>query len=296
MAGEADIISAKEWIAECSTLVTRRNHRLAYRRCGTGTGSPLILLHGFPTWSYDYAALASDLSRDHDVITLDFLGYGASEKPKPYAYSVPESADCVEDLLAHLSLTSAYLVIHDYGGIVGQELIGRHLKGHLPFRIAGVTVLNCGIVYSAYRPTLVQRLLNMPFLGGLIAGRITAGTVQSGLNGMWGAKKLTDAEFANLWHGISLNEGHKLAHLLIGYNKERAEHHQRWEDALARWDGPLQLVWGLDDPVSGEHVLKLARKSLPRASVTELSGVGHFPQVEAPGAVAAAIREAVKGP
>jgi pimeloyl-ACP methyl ester carboxylesterase len=60
------------------------------------------MLHGFPTWSYDYAAVAHDLERDHDVVTLDFLGYGASDKPKPYDYSVAESADIVEELVAHL--------------------------------------------------------------------------------------------------------------------------------------------------------------------------------------------------
>ncbi|CAM2836219.1 hypothetical protein H7J50_27135 [Mycobacterium intermedium] len=49
-------------------------------------------------------------------------------------------------------------------------------------------------------------------------------------------------------------------------------------------------MWGLDDPVSGRHVLQEAVTLLPRAEVTELPGVGHFPPSEAPGAVAAAVR------
>ncbi|HYB39631.1 MAG TPA: alpha/beta hydrolase, partial [Mycobacterium sp.] len=56
---------------------------------------------------------------------------------------------------------------------------------------------------------------------------------------------------------------------------------------LADWDGPLHLVWGLDDPVPGRHVLEKATTLLPRAEVTELHGVGHYPQSEAPQAVAA---------
>ncbi|KAK4075225.1 hypothetical protein Purlil1_12736 [Purpureocillium lilacinum] len=293
MAGEAHTIpTAKDWIAECETFTSRRKHRLAYRR--RGHGSTVLLLHGFPTWSYDYAAVATDLARDHDVVTLDFLGYGASDKPNPYTYSVAESADSVEDLLAHLSLSSMDLVIHDFGGIVGQELVDRQLKGSLPFSISGLTVLNCGIVYSAYRPTLVQRLLNMPMVGRFVAGRITAAKVRAGLNGVRGKKRLSDDEFAELWHGISLQEGHKLAHLHIRYNTERVTHHRRWEAALGAWNGPIQLVWGLSDPVSGKNVLELARENLPSASVVELEGVGHFPQVEAPNAVARVIREAVK--
>jgi pimeloyl-ACP methyl ester carboxylesterase len=243
------------------------------------------------TWSYDYAEVATDLASDHDVITLDFLGYGASDKPNPYEYSVAESADVVEDLAAHLHLDSVRLVVHDYGGIVGQELIDRVLADKLGFSISSLVLLNCGIVYSAYRPTRLQKLLILPGIGKLLASRITAGRVRSALDAIRGSR-LTDAEFDDLWYGISRRDGHKLAHLLIRYNAERAVHHARWEKALADWDGPLHLVWGLDDPVSGRHVLEQATKILPRAAVTELEGVGHYPQLEAPQAVAVAVRGA----
>ena len=96
----SDAPTAKEWIDQCQTLISRRGHRIAFRR--RGQGPTVLLLHGFPTWSYDYAEVADDLARDHDVITLDFLGYGASDKPNPYDYSVAESADVVEDLAAYL--------------------------------------------------------------------------------------------------------------------------------------------------------------------------------------------------
>jgi len=278
---------AQEWIDQCETLISRSGHRIAFRR--RGQGPTVLMLHGFPTWSYDYAEVADDLASDHDVITLDFLGYGASDKPRPYEYSVAESADVVEDLVAHLHLDSVRLVIHDYGGIVGQELIDRAHAGRLGFTIDSLVVLNSGIVYSAYRPTRLQKLLILPVIGRLLAGRITPGRFRSALDAVRGSR-LTDAEFDELWHGVSRQDGHKLAHLLIRYNAERAAHHRRWEKALADWDGPLRLVWGLDDPVSGRHVLERAITVLPHAEVTELHGVGHFPQSEAPQAVAAAVR------
>ncbi len=279
---------AQEWIDQCDTLISRRGHRIAFRR--RGQGPTVLMLHGFPTWSYDYAEVADDLAADHDVITLDFLGYGASDKPNPYEYSVAESADVVEDLAAHLHLDSVRLVIHDYGGIVGQELIGRAQAGQLRFTIDSVVLLNCGIVYSAYRPTRMQKLLILPVIGRLLAGRITRGRFRSALDGARGSR-ITDTEFDDLWHGVSRQGGHKIAHLLIRYNAERAAHHGRWEQALADWEGPLHLVWGLDDPVSGAHVLEKATAVLPRAEVTELHGVGHFPPSEAPQAVAAAVRK-----
>ena len=121
----------REWIAENDTLVSRRGHRIAFRR--RGTGSTVLLLHGFPTWSYDYAEVASDLAADHDVVTMDFLGYGASDKPEQLSVLGGRIADTVEDLVAHLGLKSVRLVVHDYGGIVGQELLDRANRGQLPF-------------------------------------------------------------------------------------------------------------------------------------------------------------------
>lgn len=280
---------ARDWIDQCETLISRRGHRIAFRR--RGHGPAVLMLHGFPTWSYDYADVATDLAADHDVVTLDFLGYGASEKPNPYEYSVAESADVVEDLVAHLGLDSVRLVAHDYGGIVAQELIDRIVAGKLGFGISSLVMLNSGIVYSAYRPTLVQKLLILPGIGQLIASRVSAGRLRAGLDAVRGSR-LTDAELDDLWHGVSRDDGHKLAYRLIRYNAERAAHHRRWEKALTDWDGPLYLVWGPDDPVSGRHVLEQATTVLPRAQVTELLGVGHYPQSEAPQAVAAAIRGA----
>jgi pimeloyl-ACP methyl ester carboxylesterase len=285
----AEAVRAREWIDQCETLISRRGHRIAFRR--RGRGPTVLLLHGFPTWSYDYADVAADLAADHDVVTLDFLGYGASDKPSPYAYSVAESADLVEDLAAHLDLRSVRLVAHDYGGIVAQELIDRVLAGELGFSISSLVMLNSGIVYSAYRPTRLQKLLILPVIGKVIAGRVTAERLRSGLDAVR-RSRLTDDELGDLWYGVSLHDGHKLAHLLIRYNAERAVHHGRWEKALADWDGPLHLVWGLDDPVSGRHVLQAATSALPRARVTELEGVGHYPQSEAPQAVSAAVRGA----
>lgn len=86
--------SPEDWITQCDTLTTRRGHHLAYRT--RGTGPQIVMLHGFPTWSYDWAAVASDLEADHEVTTLDFLGYGASDKPNPYEYTATEGADCVK--------------------------------------------------------------------------------------------------------------------------------------------------------------------------------------------------------
>ncbi|KAJ6789657.1 hypothetical protein PWT90_08671 [Aphanocladium album] len=285
-------LSASEWIAQNDTLTSRNGHHIAYRR--RGRGPTVLLLHGFPTWSYDWVGVAKDLETDHDVVTLDFLGYGASDKLNPYSYSVDESADTIEDLFALLKITSTHLVAHDYGGIVAQELLDRVRSKQLPFSIETVAITNCSIVASAYRPTFLQRLLAVPYIGPVVASSVTAGMLRKGLEGVWGkSAPITDEQFENLYHGISLKNGLANSHLLIGYNAERAIHSERWEAALAAWKGPVYLIWGIDDPVSGQRVLDLATEKYSQVSVTRLEGVGHFAPDEAPLAVAKAIRTAV---
>ena len=278
---------AAQWIAENDSFPSRAGHRIAFRR--KGVGPTVLMLHGFPTWSYDFAEVAADLSRDHDVITLDFLGYGASDKPRRYRYSVSEAADTVEDLLAFLEVTSVLLLVHDYGVLTSQELVDRDNRRELSFTIERLTMLNAGIIFSAYHPTRLQKLLIRPVVGSLLAACITATRVRGLLDAVREIT-LTDDEFDELWLGVSRSRGHKLWHLLIKYNAERQVHHQRWEAALAAWTGPIHLVWGVDDPVSGRQVLELATQMLPRAAVTALTGVGHYPHSEVPQAVAGAVR------
>ena len=117
--GRMDTPRAREWIDQCETLITRGD--TASLSGAAGTGRRCSCCTDFPPGLTTTRLSPTDLACDHDVVTLDFLGYGASDKPNPYQYSVAESADVVEDLVAHLHLDSVQLVAHDYGGIVGSR-------------------------------------------------------------------------------------------------------------------------------------------------------------------------------
>jgi pimeloyl-ACP methyl ester carboxylesterase len=279
-------IGVEDWLAGGERIVSR--HGQMFVQSGGG-GAPVLLLHGFPTWSWDWAGVAAGLPGRW--IAPDLLGYGFSAKGAR-DLSVNMQADAIEDLAAALSLDALHLVAHDYGTIVAQELLDRGGRGRLRFAIQRVALLNAGIVYIAYRPTRLQRLLALPMIGKAIARRITADKLRAGLDAVLSpGRALSDNEFAGLWRGISHDDGHHQAHRLIRYNAERTRHAGRWESALAAFHGPLTFIWGLEDPVAGRHVLAAARAAYPRATVTELAGIGHYPQLEAPTAVAAALSE-----
>jgi pimeloyl-ACP methyl ester carboxylesterase len=279
-------VRAQDWIASGAYLDTPAG-RVFFR--DEGNGPVILLFHGFPTWSYDWAESAPVIARQYRTITFDFPGYGMSQKHGGVDFSVCAAANVVELLLTHLGIKSAALAIHDFGGIVGQELLDRRQQGKLSFTVDAVHVLNCGIVYAQYSPTRAQKLLALPFVGKLVASQFKKEKLLAGLNAVRGQNKISEHEFDELWTGMSRENGHKLAYRHIQYNAERRVHHARWEKALFTFDGPLQLVWGLADPVSGEHVLDAARGHLGKARIVELPKVGHFPQSEAAADVVAAL-------
>lgn len=136
-------------------------------------------------------------------------------------------------------------------------------------------------------------MLGNTTLGPLAVKLVRPKGVRRGLDAVRGpSHQMTDDEFAQIWHGMALDEGYRLSHMLVRYNHEREVHAPRWLDALVAYDGPLQSIWGLADPVSGQHVLEPLRTLVPKARVDELDGVGHFPMCEAPNRVVDALRAA----
>ena len=77
---------------------TIHGYRRAFRVAGSGP--VLLLIHGFPTASWDYAPLWESLAARWRVLTLDMLGFGFSAKPRNYPYSICAQADLVEALKA----------------------------------------------------------------------------------------------------------------------------------------------------------------------------------------------------
>ncbi|MHA7835068.1 MAG: alpha/beta fold hydrolase, partial [Algiphilus sp.] len=75
------------------------------------------------------------------------------------------------------------------------------------------------------------------------------------------------------------------------YMAERKNQRARWVGALQKAPIPIRVIDGLDDPVSGAHMVERYRALVAQPDVVELPGIGHYPQVEAPGRVLVALRD-----
>ncbi|ANM30684.1 alpha/beta hydrolase [Acidobacteria bacterium Mor1] len=276
-----------------------RGHRIFYRREGRGT--PLLLIHGFPTASWDWYRIWDALTARFDVIAPDMIGFGFSAKPPDYPYSLLDQATLIESLLAELGVERYHLVAHDYGDSVAQELLARQVVDQIDDRVDGdaaarietCCLLNGGIIPGSHRPLLVQKLLMSP-VGFLIGRLVNKGTLRRSFDDIFGADtRPTEQELDDFWALIEYNGGRRVFHRLIRYMRERKEQEARWVGVLRRPGVPLRLVNGPEDPISGGHVVTAFRELVPRADVVELAGIGHYPQVEAPQRVSAAILEQI---
>ncbi|WP_369776997.1 alpha/beta fold hydrolase [Streptomyces sp. R33] len=271
---------------EGGSTVRIDGHSVFVRQDGPASGAPVTLVHGFPTSSHDWAAVVPALvAAGLRVTTLDLLGFGESDKPRHHRYSLLDQASLVEEVWRRYGIGRTALVAHDYGVSVGQELLARD-----PARITRMAWLNGGLYPDLHRPVPIQRLLHGP-LGPLLAPLTTERRFAGSLRAVLG-RPVHDEDLHDLWASASRAGGHRLAPRLLRYIDERRRHAARWTSALEGFPGPTLFVWGPADPISGAHVLARIRARMPQAEVVELAGppaVGHYPQLEDPVAVAAAL-------
>jgi haloalkane dehalogenase len=96
-----------------------------------GTGDPVVMLHGNPTWSYYYRNFVAALRDRFRCIVPDHIGCGFSDKPQPprYDYSLASRVDDLTALLDHLGVReNVNLVMHDWGGMIGMAWAARHVS------------------------------------------------------------------------------------------------------------------------------------------------------------------------
>lgn len=278
-------VALDDWRARGRRYV-HRGHPIFY--VDEGAGPALLCIHGFPTASWDWTPLWAGLTARFRVIAPDLIGFGFSAKPRPYGYSVMDQADLCEGLLTQLGVSEMHVLAHDYGDTVAQELLARSVDGTGQPLLRSVCFLNGGLFPETHRPRRVQKLLIGP-LGPLVSRLLNRRAFERSFTAIFAPQtRPTRDELDAFWRLITENDGPRIMHKLIRYVTERRLHRERWVGAMQNERVPLRVVDGALDPVSGAHMVARYRELVPRADVVLLPDVGHYPQVEAPGAVLAA--------
>jgi pimeloyl-ACP methyl ester carboxylesterase len=253
-----------------------------------GAGPPLLLLHGYPSSSYDWRHVV-ELLPDRRLTTFDFLGFGLSDKPRDHRYSLLTHADTVEAVAARCGEEPIVLAAHDMGTSVATELLARDLEGRLPFKLGAVLLFNGSMVIERANLTISQKLLRSR-LGPLAARLSNERAFRIQFARIFSEDHpLSAAEAADQWSLLAHNQGHRILDRLTFYLHERVTYAPRWHGALSTWPGELELAWAGRDPVCTEAVLQAVVALRPNAPLTRLARLGHYPQLEDPVAVAAIV-------
>ncbi|CAF0892589.1 unnamed protein product [Brachionus calyciflorus] len=291
---ESFSLNLKDWFNKGNYYIYKDIHKIFYIQEYLNDESnehelpSIVLLHGFPTSSYDYHKLWNLLRQEKNIksiITFDYLGYGFSDKPLNYEYSIFDMADMVDKILMKLNVQSVYLIAHDVGDTVAQELIRRdNLLNQNHFKILKLVLLNGGIFSDSYKPVITQEILRTKYLN-----KITSKYFFKHLFFKYSFSKVfgslsppTHVDLLDFFNSIRYNDGNLVLPLTIEYMNERTQYNDVWLDALNETMVPTLFIYGPADPINMRSKFpQKIRTELPNVKLNILSDlVGHYPQYE----------------
>jgi pimeloyl-ACP methyl ester carboxylesterase len=275
------MISIQDW-KESGNLISINDYNIFVCDTEVEEKETIILIHGFPTSSWDWKDIWALLEKDYRLIAVDMLGFGFSDKPNPHKYSISEQADIIEKIISDKKLISYHILAHDYGDTVTQEILSRKNR-KTSARCESVCFLNGGLFPETHKALLIQKIL-LSKLGWLVNKLATQKQFNNSMIRVFGpTTKPSKSELDNFWFLINYNKGRHIFHNLISYMSDRKENRERWIFALKTSKIPIALINGSIDPVSGSHMIERYKQLIGDITwLKELKNIGHYPQIEAP--------------
>jgi pimeloyl-ACP methyl ester carboxylesterase len=217
----------------------------------------LLLIHGWPTSSIDWFGVAGPLSTGYRVCALDFPGYGFSDKPQGWGYSLRRDEELIEFYLSEvLGAEAGVIVAHDRGDSVALLHAARCTEGRSAARLEHLVLSNGNIFLPLSNLTQAQRLILDPASWSQLSATVTPSALAEGMGAatFTPPRRAGDPEVEALTAIFACNDGIKVLHEGIQYLVERSADEQAWLTALAGAPFPVTVIWGLYDTVSPPRV------------------------------------------
>ncbi|MFT7625044.1 MAG: pimeloyl-ACP methyl ester carboxylesterase, partial [Myxococcota bacterium] len=253
-----------------------------------GSGRPVLMQHGNPTWGFLYRNVArAVLGHDVRVILPDLMGLGFSDRVAADQHSIAAHGRWLGAAIDALELDGLVVVCQDWGGPIALRAMADRLD-----RLAGLVVLNTvlGPPKPTFKPTAFHRLAQTPILSDLIFRGL--GFPQRGLFLAQGRRGSISGDVARAYQHPLRGLENNVAPLALARMVPDSMDHPSVAslDIVKRtveaFSGPSAIVWGDKDPVLG-RLRKRTQRMLPDAPCT-VTQAGHFLQEEVPGQIGAA--------
>ena len=258
-----------------------------------GSGPVIVLLHGVPTSSWMYRKVVPLLQDDMRVITVDFLGYGSSDKPEDggETYSAAAQARRVQAVLDHVQVEDHALLMHDMGGLVAWEMLAAE-----PETVSHLVVLNTIVSETGFnRPNLkagaVTRQITKAYTGALTSVAILENTFKT--LGLTGKHKLTEAECFGYVAPMREGSNTALYSFFTTLDSDMlSELDQNNDEMLPRYQGETLVLWGAnDDVLTAEQIPILQeRLNIPDQNIHIFDDTAHFIAEERPDDIAREVK------
>jgi pimeloyl-ACP methyl ester carboxylesterase len=221
-------------------------------------GAPvLLLIHGWPTSSIDWFEVVGQLSDRFRVCALDFPGYGFSDKPLGWGYSLRRDEELIEFYLSQvIGAEAGVIVAHDRGDSVALLHAARCVEGRSATRLEHLVLSNGNIFLPLSNLTQAQRRILDAQSWSQIAATVTPAALAEGMGAalFTPPRRAGDPEVEALTAIFAHHDGMKVLHEGIQYLVERSEDEQTWLTKLAAAPFPVTVIWGVYDTVSPPRV------------------------------------------
>ncbi|MEL6430926.1 MAG: alpha/beta hydrolase [Planctomycetota bacterium] len=290
---EAAFVAAS---APTDLSVARGDHRLAVREYGArwrDVHPTVVLMQGFPDSMHLYDLVVPELAEERHVVTFDFLGWGASDRPRDHVYDFRSLDADLDAVIKGLALTDYVLVVHDISCPAGVD---RTLVDPAVRRLVVLNSVN-------HRTELLVRPESIEtFSGGgvwrwflVTASRLSNTAWQNGVRRQLARFMVRDDETEKRFKDVFAHQALGIRRAFFELNSNLREEFERRAEALAplaRLGPRVALVFGDADPYLNLDIARELLELMPGATLEVVEGAGHYVQIDAPDRVAGAILRA----
>jgi haloalkane dehalogenase len=267
--------------------------RLHYVRAGTGPR--VIFVHGTPTWSYEWRHALRSLEETHEVIAVDHLGFGRSDRPAEAEYTPEAHAARFRDAMSALVPAGPVsLVLHDFGGPIALDWVLDHAE-----RLSHLIIVNSWMWPPQEDPTL-RRAAKLAGSGVFrLLYRYANASLRLIMPSAYGDRSRLTPEIHRQYLAVFPDaDGRErvlfaLARSLVGSSHYYAD---LWARRHRLAGVPVTIVWGMKDSAFKPALLERWREGVPHAVVREIPDAGHWPHEESPDAFVAAVTDSLAAP
>jgi len=263
---------------------------------GDGKKPPILMIHGYPTSSFDFMELFDLLSMDYFVCALDTQGYGFSDKPRNgYKYSIEDDARLVNYYINEvLNVRKLTVVTHDKGNSVGLALLDLY-KNQNRYTIGHLILTNGNIYLPLANLTGFQKILLNRLTGPVATKFVTGKTLANRLNKTTHNITESPEKVRSNAFILGYQNGGQIQHDIIQYLNQRKHYEVQWLENLRNSTVPTTLVWGEEDTIAPTKVSDYVWANYLKVRTAQsnywiIPGANHYVQNDKPEIVSKLIR------